>query len=183
MSPRLEAEVYTVKGRMCQMCGLGPQDGVKLQIDHVIPRSWGGKTALENLEPLCERHNHGKQAFFSTYDKHGYDIRRAMAEPDVWRRIGELLKAFSAKGLAVPSELIALVAGQSYKGDPARRLRDLRTPLGWVIHSRKYKQDGRTKTRYELESWQPWPPEGPGPVVQEYERERKRRRRESSGSS
>jgi 5-methylcytosine-specific restriction endonuclease McrA len=182
ISPRLEVEVYTTKGRRCQMCGLGPADGMKLQIDHIIPRAWGGLSVLENLEPLCERHNHGKQAFFATYDEHGHAIRRAMAEPDVWRRIGELLKAFSAQGLDVPSDLVALVAGQYNRGDPARRLRELRTALGWVIHSRKYKEDGRTKTRYRLERWQPWPPEGPRQVVNRHERERKRRR-ESGGSS
>ncbi|MFF5248982.1 HNH endonuclease [Streptosporangium sp. NPDC000095] len=63
ISSRMEAEVYAVMGAYCRMCGLSPGDGIKLQIDHKIPLSWGGETILENLQPLCERHNHGKQAF------------------------------------------------------------------------------------------------------------------------
>jgi hypothetical protein len=66
------------------MCGLGPVDGMKLQIDHIIPREWGGLTDLENLEPLCAPHNHGKKAFFATFDEVGPLIRRAMAGADPW---------------------------------------------------------------------------------------------------
>jgi 5-methylcytosine-specific restriction endonuclease McrA len=180
ISARLEAQVYTLKGRRCQMCGRGPDDGVKLNIDHKVPRSWGGETELDNLEPLCERHNHGKQALFSTYDEAGPDIRRAMSQPDVWQRIGELLKAFSDRGEPVPSELITLVAGPQNQGDPARRLRELRVALKWRYRARKVHENGRVKTYYELQSWKPWPVEGPRAVVQAYERERKRRKDEGT---
>jgi hypothetical protein len=162
------------------MCGADPTDGIKLQIDHKIPRSWGGETVLENLQPLCERHNHGKQAFFRSLDEIGPELRYSVAQPTVWHRIGELLKALQARDRRIPSELVALVAGERYGGDPARRLRDLRTPLGWKIDVHRHKHERRTLTEYELVSWEPWPPEGPEVAVRRYERERRRRKKLTS---
>ncbi|MEV8630655.1 HNH endonuclease signature motif containing protein [Streptosporangium sp. NPDC051023] len=177
ISSRMEAEVYAIMGAYCRMCGASPQDGIKLQVDHKIPLSWGGETVLENLQPLCTRHNHGKQAFFETLDAIGAEIRYAASQPTVWHRIGELLKGLHAHGRRTSAELVALVAGEGYGGDPARRLRDLRKPLGWKIKARMHKEGHRTLTEYELISWQPWPLEGPEEAVRRYEQERKRRRR------
>ena len=178
ISKRLEAEVYTVKGRWCAMCGLGPTDGVKLQIDHIIPREWGGQTELRNLEPLCAPHNHGKQAFFSTYDAVGPQIERAMRGPDPWSRIGELLKSFYEQGEPCPVELIHMVAKETHKGDPLKRLRELRFILGWpIIASKRKDSDGVTHMAYLLRNMAPpWPPEGPAAEVLRYERERRRRK-------
>ncbi|MET8387166.1 HNH endonuclease signature motif containing protein [Streptosporangium canum] len=176
VSSRMEAEVYAIMGAYCRMCGASPEDGVKLQVDHKIPLSWGGETVLENLQPLCERHNHGKQAFFKTLDSIGPEVRYAADQPTVWHRIGELLKGLHAHNRRTSAELVALIAGEGYGGDPDRRLRDLRTPLGWKIDARKHREGRRTLTEYELISWQPWPPEGPEEAVRRYEQERKNRR-------
>jgi diadenosine tetraphosphate (Ap4A) HIT family hydrolase len=46
--------------RYCAMCGLTPEDKVKLDIDHIIPRSMGGGNELSNLQVLCHRCNRGK---------------------------------------------------------------------------------------------------------------------------
>lgn len=176
ISPKLQTEVFTMKGRYCAMCGLGPADGTKLQIDHIVPREWGGKTELENLEPLCVPHNHGKKAFFSTYDNVGPIIRDAMHHGDPWTRIGELLKGFRVSGQPCPVELVFLVARETHKGDPLKRLRELRFVLGWSIVSRRKKKDGVTSVTYELTSPAPaWPEGGPAVAVLAYERDRKRR--------
>ena len=45
----------------CQYCGRTPQNGVKLQIDHIIPESKGGKFVEENLITSCEECNLGKR--------------------------------------------------------------------------------------------------------------------------
>ena len=55
---------YTVLSRdkfKCQICGCSQQDGVKLEVDHIIPVSKGGRTELDNLQTLCERCNRGKR--------------------------------------------------------------------------------------------------------------------------
>ncbi len=50
----------------CQYCGRTPQNGVKLQIDHIIPESKGGKFVEENLITSCEECNLGKGDVFLT---------------------------------------------------------------------------------------------------------------------
>ncbi|MGW2352614.1 HNH endonuclease [Actinacidiphila glaucinigra] len=175
ISPRLQAEVFSQKGRFCQMCGIGP-DQARLQIDHIVPESWGGKTEFANLEPLCEEHNHGKQAFFASLDEVGPAIGRALARPNPWERIGELLIAFAEMGRPTPVELIELVAQDTHKGDPKKRLRELRFVLGWNITSHRKKTDGVTDVTYELLEAKPWPPEGAPTAVADYERDRKRRK-------
>ena len=91
------------------MCGRTPlEDGVKLQVDHKIPKEWGGTDDLENLQPLCEECNRGKKNLFGSYDVHADEIRAAITHESVHLRIGELLKAFYARG--VRSDLVDLVA-------------------------------------------------------------------------
>lgn len=45
----------------CQYCGRTPQDGVKLQVDHIVSYKNGGKTLFENLITACFQCNQGKQ--------------------------------------------------------------------------------------------------------------------------
>lgn len=51
----------------CQRCGRSPDDGIKLEIDHKLPVSWGGKTEIDNLWPLCSECNGGKKNLFSDF--------------------------------------------------------------------------------------------------------------------
>jgi len=44
----------------CQKCGITSKDGAKLEADHIIPVSKGGKTVMSNLQTLCDRCNSGK---------------------------------------------------------------------------------------------------------------------------
>ncbi len=45
----------------CQYCGRMPKDGIKLEIDHIIPRKNGGETLFENLITACSECNEGKK--------------------------------------------------------------------------------------------------------------------------
>ena len=148
----------------------------ELQIDHIVPRSWGGKTELDNLEPLCEKHNNGKKAFFKSLSPYSDALACALDGANPWERIGELLKAFAERGEHTPAELLTVVARETHKGDPKKRLRELRFVLGWEIEAHRVKENGVTQVTYELCSWQPWPPEGAQEAVNRYERERKRRK-------
>lgn len=57
---RLRAMVLMRDGARCQLCGAEARDGAKLHVDHVIPWSKGGTTALPNLRVLCNVCNIGK---------------------------------------------------------------------------------------------------------------------------
>jgi hypothetical protein len=60
---RLRALVLMRDGARCQFCGRGPDDNVRLHVDHVKPWSKGGETVLENLQILCQECNIGKSNF------------------------------------------------------------------------------------------------------------------------
>ena len=60
MNDKLRYDVLKRDNFTCQKCGASVKDGVKLQIDHIIPISKGGKTTLSNLQTLCDRCNIGK---------------------------------------------------------------------------------------------------------------------------
>ena len=52
----------------CQICGASAADGARLEVDHIMPISKGGKTEKDNLRTLCERCNRGKR---DRYDPFG----------------------------------------------------------------------------------------------------------------
>ena len=46
----------------CLICGRTANDGAKLEVDHIVPVSKGGKTTDSNLQTLCRDCNQGKGA-------------------------------------------------------------------------------------------------------------------------
>jgi hypothetical protein len=141
----------------CAMCGRTPSDhGVLLQVDHRVPKAWGGSDDLENLQPLCEECNRGKKDFFASFTEFADEIRQAISFPSVHMRIGELLKAFAPK--AVRSDVLELVASLpgSHQEDWQKRLRELRV-LGWEIETSRLREGGRIRSYYRLGRAEPWP--------------------------
>jgi 5-methylcytosine-specific restriction endonuclease McrA len=64
LTERVKARIRHRDGYLCQACGKGPKDNVKLHIDHKTPIDWGGTNEDENLWTLCEKCNLGKKAYF-----------------------------------------------------------------------------------------------------------------------
>ena len=60
MSESLRYDILKRDKYRCQICGISAKDGAKLQVDHIIPISKGGKTEKSNLQTLCSRCNIGK---------------------------------------------------------------------------------------------------------------------------
>ncbi len=60
MSESLRYDILKRDGFKCKICGASQKDGAKLQVDHIIPVSKGGKTEPSNLQTLCSRCNIGK---------------------------------------------------------------------------------------------------------------------------
>ena len=173
ISERVRAEVLQF-GR-CAMCGRTVADhGVTLQVDHKMPKRWGGTDEVENLQALCEPCNRGKKAHFATLDEFGTEIQKASTLKEPQRRLGELLKAVYPND--VRSDLLELVAHQqSYQDDWQRRLRDLRF-LGWDYEVAKRKDStGRTRTYYRLTKWTKFPDDIRGAILCEERRRRSRK--------
>lgn len=172
---RMRTEVLYRAHARCQMCGRTvEQDGVKLEVDHIWPREWGGPTELWNLQSLCHECNHGKKDRYKDFGV-GPDLMKDLAEIEsVHIRIGELLKAF--KGKPVPSELIEVVANQS---EWRKRLRELRYPgVDWKIEAVQERRAGRrAKVGYRVVEHRPWP-EDPTGLIRKYEEERATRNKE-----
>ena len=147
---------WVLRDKRCAQCGRTPaEDGVKLHVDHKIPQAWGGTNDPENLQALCSDCNEGKKNLYATYDKFADKIQLAANYDEPHKRIGELLKAFN--GQPVPSDLVEVVAkAKQYQDDWQKRMRELRE-LGWEYSFTKKKEDGRVRSYFILEHYEPWP--------------------------
>ncbi len=62
-SQKEKEEILQRDGYKCQWCGRGKEDGVELQIDHIIPLDKGGKNTIDNAQILCSRCNFVKKTY------------------------------------------------------------------------------------------------------------------------
>lgn len=82
----------------CRYCGRSTDDGVILEVDHVIPRSKGGSDEIENLATACADCNRGKSAkeIGSTAPETERDRRRRLQELAEIKRSSEELAALAS---------------------------------------------------------------------------------------
>lgn len=172
ISGRVRAEVLS--SQRCAQCGKTPiQDKVRLQVDHKIPRSWGGGDGIENLQPLCTQCNHDKQDFYGTLDPYADKIKAASSFDSPHVRIGELLKAFAEAEMEAPAQVIEVVASmRQFQDDWQKRMRELRV-LGWDYSYRRLKEYNRVMTYYWLTHWEEWPAGDVGSEIRRLEKLRK----------
>lgn len=66
ISLRLRFKILERDGFKCKKCGRSPSttQGLKLEVDHIIPYSKGGETVEDNLETKCFDCNRGKSNAF-----------------------------------------------------------------------------------------------------------------------
>lgn len=127
ISAKLRYRVLHRDGSKCRRCGRTIEDGVKLVIDHIIPRAWGGLTEIENLWTLCEECNLGKKHHES--DVNAEAMKRVLGQTSGRARILEYFKL--KVGEVVTKAELQIIAGI---GDYPRRIRELRDD-GWDIVS------------------------------------------------
>ena len=58
--PAIRWQVFKRDNWKCVSCGRGTQDDIILHVDHIVPRSKGGRDVLENYQTLCSICNIGK---------------------------------------------------------------------------------------------------------------------------
>ena len=59
-------EIKKRDGYKCVICGLGPANGVEIQVDHIRPKDLGGKAEIDNGQTLCAKHNFRKKNYGQT---------------------------------------------------------------------------------------------------------------------
>lgn len=64
MTPGLRMRILKRDNYRCQICGRTAQDGITLEVDHIVPVSKGGKTVEPNLQTLCRDCNRGKSNIY-----------------------------------------------------------------------------------------------------------------------
>jgi len=127
ISSKVRYEVLHRDNFRCRACGRGAEDEVKLQIDHIVPVDWGGKTELSNLQTLCEECNAGKKAWVAGYS--GEHMKQIISQPTVESRIETLFDTFP--NIDIPSHIIQLVSKGAF--DWQRALRRIRQRTGKKI--------------------------------------------------
>ena len=166
---RLRAKILHESHGKCQMCGRSiAQDNIKLEIDHKIPRNWGGQSVEDNLWAICQLCNSGKRDFFSTFND--AEMKSILAFDSVYDRIAETLRLYEGK--PTPSWLLQFVSNSDdYQEDWQKRLRELRYPvIGLEISvSRKKNEHGKVEAFYTLDKWKPLP-ENHKFLIKEFER-------------
>lgn len=169
ISSALRAKLLHTAHGKCQMCGRTiADDDIKLEIDHKIPRNWGGLTVEENLWAICGLCNGGKRDFFATFNDD--EMTRILAKDSVYERIAETLRIY--EGSPTPAWLLQFVANaDDFQEDWQKRLRELRYPvIGYEIAaSRRKNPAGKWEAAYTLREWKPLP-ENHKFLIKEFER-------------
>lgn len=124
ITEKLRFQVLTRDGFRCKVCGRDAQDGVKLEIDHIIPVDWGGTNDISNLQTLCEECNRGKKATLIGFPRE--TMSQIMANKTVESRIEALFDNFPNQD--IPSTLIQVVSRGAL--DWQRALRRVRQRTG-----------------------------------------------------
>ncbi|MRG44096.1 HNH endonuclease [Chitinophaga sp. SYP-B3965] len=68
--PSMRWQVFQRDSWKCVACGKNADDHIWLEVDHIIPRSKGGKNEITNYQTLCNVCNIGKS------NKDETDIRK-----------------------------------------------------------------------------------------------------------
>ena len=165
MNRHLRARV--LRHQRCEMCGKSPmEDGVRLHVDHKLPREWGGPTEEWNLQALCSDCNEGKKAYYATFDTVAPQVMTAIEHESVHMRIGEILKAFKDRWArhACRSDRVRRRGAWSTRGTGRSGCASFATSGG--ASSRACTTSTASARRSgQLLEWKPWPDEGPGPAI------------------
>lgn len=138
LTERQRYEVLARDSFRCKACGRGASDGVKLEVDHIIPVDWGGANEPSNWETLCEECNRGKKAWTESAPEE--TLKNILSRATVEARIEALFDSFPSQD--IPSTLVHLVSKGAL--DWQRQLRRVRQRTGKKILPTK----GRKGYRY-----------------------------------
>ena len=81
---KLRYKVLSKYGSRCMCCGQTPDDGIKIHVDHIKPRSKYPELSLDinNLQILCNLCNHGKSNWDETDFRNEEDNEKILLDLD-----------------------------------------------------------------------------------------------------
>ena len=88
----------------CVICGAGRESGTSLHVDHVKPRSKGGRATIENGQTLCSMHNMRKKNLGQTETGKKMFIRlleaaRSSGDHELAAFIVDVLRTYETHGI------------------------------------------------------------------------------------
>ena len=118
----------------CQRCGRKAKDGVKLDVDHIIPVEWWDSEEdvndISNLQILCEPCNEGKKDFVKAQDS--LVMKKVYVEKSAYRRIKVFFE--NSPNVDVPYDILETI---SRIRDWERTLREVRSKEKMPIRALK----------------------------------------------
>ena len=81
-------QILNRDGNKCLWCGRSVVDGVKLEVDHILPEHFGGSSDFDNLGTLCNLCNNGKGGEYYG----NYLLSTILKVPSIWDRIKKFSK-------------------------------------------------------------------------------------------
>lgn len=135
---RLRFRVLERDGFRCRYCGKGAAQGALLEVDHVHPRSHGGRDSHENLVTACSSCNGGKSDLLLMPDP----VARAEFEAEsaflARRRSARVLCAWlvSVFGVQELGGVTPLELSEAARAEPPDLLSAIRETLAWATRER-----------------------------------------------
>ena len=87
-------QIFNRDGNKCLWCGRSTVDGVKLNVDHIIPEHVGGSSDFDNLGTLCNLCNTGKGGEYYG----NYLLATILKFSNIWSRITTIPKIDPGSG-------------------------------------------------------------------------------------
>ena len=78
-SSKIKEAIFKKDKYRCVICGNGRYNGYEIHADHIVPRSKGGKSTVDNGQTLCSKHNMMKKNYGVT------DFLRSFSEKMIKR--------------------------------------------------------------------------------------------------
>ena len=91
-------------GYQCVVCGRGKKEGVELHVDHIKPKSLGGKADIFNGQTLCAQHNFLKKNFKQTEAGKKmfirlFELAKSQGDLEMQHFCREILEVFERNGI------------------------------------------------------------------------------------
>lgn len=88
----------------CVRCGKGIKEGVELHVDHIKPKSLGGKAVIENGQTLCAQHNFIKKHLNQTETGkkmfiHLYDLAKSENNKELIKFCSDILEVYEKNNI------------------------------------------------------------------------------------